>query len=103
MAKRLKDPRYLAKVAQLPCVICTVHRLPQLSQTQVHHVIHDRFSFHRSGDDRTIPLCEGHHQGLFDTSKIALHKEPKLWREFYGDDHSHLEWVRGRMGKGDQR
>ena len=97
MAKRLTDPDHLHKVAQLPCAICTLHHLPQLSPTQVHHVIHNRFSFRRSGDDKTIPLCEGHHQGLFDTSKIALHKEPKLWREFYGDDHSYLEWVNRRL------
>jgi hypothetical protein len=40
-----------------------------------------------------IPLCEGHHQGFFDTSKIAIHKDPNLWRENYGADYSYSQKI----------
>ncbi len=40
-------------------------------------------------DEKAIPLCEGHHQGNWDQSKIAIHKDPKLWRETYGPDYSY--------------
>ena len=85
--------RYMARVAELPCVICHEWELPQQSPTQVHHCIHGRFSTKRAPDTMTIPLCEGHHQGLFDTSKVALHRNPAQWREQYGDDTDWLSWV----------
>lgn len=95
--KPRRDPAHMAKVAAMPCVICHLYGLPQLSQTQVHHVIHGRFGNARSGDDLTIPLCEGHHQGNWDGSKTALHREPARWQELYGKDYDLLEWVKERL------
>ena len=92
-----RDPKRLAAVAAMPCVICHEWGLPQLSPTQVHHCIHGRHSQRRAPDSMTIPLCEGHHLGLMDTSKIALHRHPKAWREEYGDDVNWLNWVEARM------
>lgn len=89
-----KDAPYLEKVAQLPCVICHEHHMPQMSPTQVHHCIHGRGSMgKKSPDCMTIPLCEGHHQGNFDTSKIAIHREPQAWKEAYGLDTEWISWV----------
>lgn len=85
-----KDPAYLSKVRELSCVICRAFGEPQLSPTQAHHPIHGRFSQRKTPDRMAIAICEGHHQGEFDTSKIALHREPKAWREKYGADH---EWI----------
>lgn len=95
---RVSDPTYLARVAALGCIVCEAFGLAQLSPTQVHHCIHDRFGTRRAGDDDTIPLCEGHHQGNFDTSKLALHRAPALWRRTYGPDHSYIGAVRARLG-----
>ena len=81
------NPAYLAAVRELPCVICTEWGMPQLSETTAHHPIHGRFSQRRVPDEMAIPLCDGHHQGLWDASKIALHKEPSKWRRMYGEDH----------------
>lgn len=93
-----RDPRRLAAVAQMPCVICHEFNLPQQSPTQVHHCIHGR---HRMGkrapDCMTIPLCEGHHQGDFDTSQVALHRQPARWRELWGADTDWLSWVEERL------
>lgn len=92
-----KDPGHLARVAALPCVICWEWGMPQLSPTQVHHTIHGRYQTTKTPDCKTIPLCEGHHQGDFDTSKIALHRQPALWREQYGDDVDWINWVEARL------
>jgi len=89
-AKAKPNPAYLAKVRALPCIICTSYGLPQRSPTQAHHVIHERGSFRKVPDTMTIPLCEGHHQGLMDTSKIALHQQPSRWKREYGPDHTYV-------------
>lgn len=84
------NPDYLAKVRALPCIICTAYGLPQRSPTQAHHVIHQRGSFRKVPDEMSIPLCEGHHLGLMDTSKIALHQQPSRWKREYGPDHTYI-------------
>ena len=81
---------HLARVRALPCCICEAWGLPQLSPTQAHHAMDGRFSTVRVPDAESIPLCEGHHIGLMDTSKIAYHRQPALWREEYGSDR---EWI----------
>ena len=55
--KRAKpNPAYLAKVRELPCIICQSFGLPQNSPTQAHHVIHQRGSFRKVPDEMSIPL-----------------------------------------------
>jgi hypothetical protein len=93
-----KDPERLARIHDLQCCICYEFWEPQFSPTQAHHCIHGRHSMGRKAPDcMTIPLCEGHHQGLLDTSKIALHREPKAWREKYGDDTKWISWTNERL------
>ena len=92
-----KDPDHLAKVSALPCVICHEWNMPQLSRTAVHHCIHGRHGNRKVPDSMTIPLCEGHHQGLLDTTKIALHREPSKWKRLYGEDHHWISWVEARI------
>lgn len=81
---------HMARVRSLPCVICTVEGLAQLSETQAHHVICGRYSARKAPDTHTIPLCEGHHQGLRDTSKVAIHQAPSRWQRLYGPDTDFL-------------
>lgn len=88
-----KDTKYLDYIRSLPCIVCKEHHEPQNSVTTAHHPIHDRFSSRKTSDRDAIPLCEGHHQGLWDLSKIAIHKEPQLWRIKYGSDYSYTEKV----------
>lgn len=91
------EPRYLARVRELPCVICHEWGMPQQSPTQAHHCIHGRYSARKRPDRMAIPLCEGHHQGLIDTSKIALHREPDAWRGEYGQDVDWISWTQDRL------
>jgi hypothetical protein len=95
------DPAHLARVRELPCVICCEWMMPQLTPTQAHHCIHGRHGTRKVPDTMTIPLCEGHHQGLWDTSKIALHREPNAWRAAYGADTDWLSWVEGALARQD--
>jgi hypothetical protein len=97
--KQKKDPGHLGRVAELGCCICQEYGMQQLSATQVHHCIHGRYGFRKAPDHETIPLCEGHHQGNFDTSKIALHRAPHDWQVKYGPDTRWISWVEKRLGK----
>ncbi|MEI4473223.1 DUF968 domain-containing protein [Frigidibacter sp. MR17.24] len=92
------NPDYLAQVRALPCVICAGWGLRQLTPTQAHHPIHDRGSQAKRPDDTAIPLCDGHHQGDWDTSKIAVHREPERWRQEYGPDTDFIEMTRDQLG-----
>ena len=87
--KKKKDAKFLNKVREQKCCVCERFGEAQISPTTAHHPIHDRHGFVKRSDGEAIPLCEGHHQGLCDNSKIAIHKEPKLWQETYGPDWSY--------------
>lgn len=80
-----KNPAHMAKVAQLPCVICG--RWP----VEVHHCIHDRFGQRKAPDTETIPLCRDHHQ--------LLHADKRAWREAHGPDHGFLDAVARAIAK----
>jgi len=95
---KASDPDHLARVAQLPCCICEAFGEHQLSNTQVHHVIHGRYATTRAPDRMTIPLCEGHHLGLFDTSKLAIHRGKAAWAQAYGEDHTWVAPTLDRLG-----
>ena len=96
--KVAKDPEYIARLHDMPCVICDAYGEPQNSPTTAHHVIHGRGGNLRTPDRMALPLCDGHHQGDFDTSKIALHREPAAWKEAYGLDTDWVSVVQDRMG-----
>ena len=91
---------HMARVARLPCVICQQHGEHQTSPTQVHHAIHGRYSTDKAPDTSTLPLCEGHHLGDFDGSKLAIHSGKKTWAAKYGPDTDYLPIV-ADMLKGD--
>lgn len=84
--KAKPDPAYLRKVRSLPCCICEAWGYEQTSPTTAHHVIMGRYGNVKTPDRAAIPLCDGCHQGTFDTTKIAIHREPELWRATYGPD-----------------
>ena len=93
--KAKKDEKYLQEIREQNCIVCDTHGEVQQSPTTAHHPIHDRHGTRKRSDSTAIPLCEGHHQGLWDNTKIAIHKEPKLWREKYGPDWSYAPFTEG--------
>lgn len=88
--KHGKDPKYLNFVRQLPCCICENYGEYQGSGTQAHHTICDRHSTEKVPDCEAIPLCEGHHQGLLDTTKPAIHRGKRSWVARYGSDREYI-------------
>ena len=89
-AAKVKDPQYLSDLHDLPCCICEYYCMRQRSPTEAHHWIMGRGGSLKTPDGEAIPLCGGHHQGLRDTSKVAIHKSPDAWRRQFGDDG---DWV----------
>ena len=87
--KARPDPAYLARVAQLSCCVCDAFGEYQLSPTQAHHVFHGRFGSRKTPDRMAIPLCEGHHQGQHDDTKLAIHQDKDRWARVYGEDHTY--------------
>lgn len=85
-----KDPAYLAKVHSLPCCICEAFGEVQQSPTEAHHVFCGRFSQIKTPDDMAIQLCDGHHQGKFDRSKLAIHAAKETWVAAYGPDTDYV-------------
>ncbi|KIC39388.1 DUF968 domain-containing protein [Leisingera sp. ANG-M7] len=88
--KAKKDSEYLRKVRAMPCCICESYGYTQISSTTAHHPICERHGGEKVPDHEAIPLCDGHHQGDFDTSKIAIHRDRALWVEWYGSDR---DWI----------
>ena len=95
--KAKPDPRYLARVRELPCCICMAFGEAQITATTAHHPIHDRYSQRKVPDRMAIPLCDGHHQGQWDTTKVAIHREPSKWRRLYGPDHDYIAATQDRL------
>lgn len=85
---------YMRDVRSLPCIICHTYGEPQNSATTAHHAIMGRGGNRKSSDFDTMALCDGHHQGNFDTSKVAIHREPNAWRMRYGPDTDYIERTR---------
>ena len=71
-AKAKPNPRYLAEVRKLRCVIC--FRTP----CEPHHPIYRRYSQARVPDEMAIPLCWSCH--------AELHANKRAWFERYGPD-----------------
>lgn len=90
------DPAYLDAVRQLPCCICG--RVP----VEAHHVFCGRFSRQKTPDRQAIPLCDAHHQGKWDTTGLAIHRNKKAWVAAYGPDYEYtaatLDAVERMMG-----
>jgi len=79
-----KARAHMARVKQLPCVICG-----KPGPSDVHHVICDRYGTSRASDFDTIPLCKAHHQD----GPEAIHNGKASWVAKHGPDHGFLPLV----------
>lgn len=95
--KAEKNRGYLERVRGLPCCICEAWGFSQTSPTAAHHPICERHGNEKAPDHEAIPLCEGHHQGDFDTSKIAIHRDRKAWVEWFGSDREYIAGTKDKL------
>lgn len=80
-----KEKAYLSLLASFGCYCCRTEGIE--TEAMIHHIREGMGMSQRANHiGGTIPLCEGHHQGNFDTNKLAFHRSPKLWREKYGSE-----------------
>lgn len=97
----VKDPAYMGRVKQLPCVICNAP-----PPSDAHHCTHKPYvdehnpyerepcAGRKSGDRDTIPLCKKHHQD----GPEAIHNGKSRWREKHGPDFSYITNIRKLCG-----
>jgi hypothetical protein len=89
MPKRQRDPAYLARVAELPCVVCGVYGV------HVHHQTGSGMG--RKADDYdTFPLCPRHHQ--HGNYGVALHAGEKEWERLHGTQEEHVKKTQLALG-----
>jgi hypothetical protein len=88
-----KDPKHLARVAELPCCICEAFGLVQIGRTYVHHTICQRYSQEKVPDRETIPLCYLHHQG-----ELGVHTNKTAWQQEYGSDRDYIAATLDKLG-----
>ena len=84
-AEKAEGKKWMQRVKMLPCAVC---KAPPPSD--VHHIIHGRYSQKRASDFDVIPLCKSHHQNGLD----AIHERKETWRHVYGNDYDYLPWVK---------
>ncbi len=79
---RLRDPKYMAWISTLHCIVCG---RCQMHPTEVAHV-GVRGIGQKCSDRETLPICERHHQ----TGRYALHKLGKHFWALHGLDKMEL-------------
>ncbi len=87
------DPKYLARVRELPCCVCQAFGFVQTGPTYSHHTICGRYSQEKTPDRMAIPLCYAHHQG-----DLGIHTDKAAWVQEYGDDRDYIAPTQDRLG-----
>ena len=75
--------RHMARVAQLPCIICGSRPV------EVHHCISGRYGQRRASDFEVLPLCVFHHR----EGPFSIHQNKHLWEATNGFDSDFLPVV----------
>jgi hypothetical protein len=87
------NPKYLARVRELPCCICEAFGLMQIGPSYSHHVFSDRFGSDKTPDICAIPLCYAHHQGQF-----GIHADKSSWEQEFGKDYDYTLPTQDKLG-----
>lgn len=88
MRAGFKDPKHLARVAQLECIVCKNQELKQLFRTEVHHLIGMGLG-KKASDLFTIPLCSFHHR--LGNKGEAIHSGKQSFEKKFGTQQNLLE------------
>lgn len=91
--KAKPDPKYLARVRELPCCVCVAFGEIQIGPSYAHHPICGRYSQGKVPDRMAIPLCYAHHQG-----DKGIHTDKSAWMQDYGDDRDYIAATQDKLG-----
>ena len=84
-----KDPKRLARLHDLPCVVCEKMGIEQTTRTEAHHLIGYGIG-KKASDALTIPLCSKHHAR--GNRGDAIHETPlRQWESVFGTQEELLE------------
>lgn len=78
-------------ISKIGCLICRVHHGVH-TQPQIHHLLGIKYRAmgRKANDAHTIGLCVWHHTGG-DNAILSVHRNPKLFRQYYGSQEELLE------------
>jgi len=98
------DQDHLDAVAAQGCIACLMDGNPGVTSC-IHHVKRrpdgQKYGYgQRSIHKRVLPLCEGHHQGQLDISKVAFHRNPGAFEFRYGSELGLLVLVDALLARG---
>lgn len=82
--KSTKARAHLARVKELPCVICG-----KPGPSDAHHCFCGRYGQRKASDMETIPLCKECHQ----IGPLAIHNDKTGWIARNGNDFDYLPVV----------
>lgn len=85
-----KDKERLAKLHDLPCIVCSKFHLKQTTKTVAHHFI-GRGIGKKASDLLTLSLCEYHHTK--GNCGEAIHSGRRTWEEKFGTQEELLKDV----------
>jgi hypothetical protein len=92
-----EEKAHMGRVAKLPCDACLQEG--NLTKPRIHHIREGYGTSQRASNWEVIPECEGHHQGMIDTSKaIAFHRAPRTFQIRYGSEISILKRTWEKLG-----
>lgn len=91
--KKVRDKKYLKRVASLPCCACQAIGLSGRLPTVVAHHKTGAGMGMKACDLDTMPLCEGHHTGRNGIHRLGV----KEWEATYGKQDDHIAATRVRL------
>lgn len=92
------EKTHLSKVAAFGCLCCAIDGRGW-QPANIHHIREGYGIGQRAPHTETLPLCEGHHQGLLDTTKLAFHRRPAEWRARYGQERELVAAINATIAK----
>lgn len=81
---------YQSRVADLGCICCRLLGVPQLTNTEIHHVRRGRLRADCHYD--VLPLCNQCHRGRF-----SIHGDKSILRQIGKSENELLDIVRGMV------
>ena len=98
-----EEQAHMDAVRELGCIACDIDGAWSPTP-EIHHVKRrpdgQKYGYGQKAPHyRVLPLCEGHHRGMWDTTKQAFHKNPDAFEARYGNENELLALIDAKLGK----
>lgn len=92
------EREHSAAIHRMRCWACEVDKDPCPPPSAGHHIKEEYGAGQKASDWEMLPLCEGHHQGNIDRTRLAYHRAPRTWCARYGNQVVVLRIILARRG-----